>query len=135
MHDRFEDWPTRLSRVCQEWAQVPHDWDGADCATFAAECALAITGVDFLDKIRGRYTTPIGAARVIKSEGFDSLEEMLSAHLEACEVNQAGRGDVVLFDGEHGDFMAVVVGIFAVAPGAEGLVQTHLKFAKAGFKI
>ena len=135
MHERFENWPTRLSEVCQEWRQVPHDWNGRDCATFAAECALAITGVDFIEKIRGRYTTPTGAARVIKSEGFDSLEEMVGSILEPCEPMRVGRGDVVLCDGEHGDFLAVVMGMFAVAPGADGLVQVHLKFAKAGFRV
>lgn len=135
MHERFEDWPSRLSQVCDDWRDVSHDWNGADCVTFAAECALAITGVDFIENIRGRYTTPTGAARVIKSEGFDSFEEMLGSMLESCDPNQARRGDVLLFDGEFGEFIGVVIGVFAVSPGIGGLVQSHIQFAKAGFRV
>ncbi len=133
--ERFTDWPQRLSAECDAWKDRPHDWDGSDCATFAGDCVLAMTGKDLLEGIRGRYTTPRGAARVIKSEGFDSLEQFVESLLSPCEPIRCGRGDVVICDGDEGEFLGVVVGTFAVAPHANGLVQVHLKFAKKGFKV
>lgn len=135
IRERLEDWPQRLSIEADAWKHIGHDWDGHDCATFAGNCIREQTGDDVIAHLRGRYKTKVGAMRVIKSEGFDSLDEMIASMLEPCEPEQCGRGDVVLFDGELGEFVGVVLGTYAVAPGAEGLVQVNLKFAKRGYRI
>lgn len=132
---RVQDWPQRLSAECQAARNTPHSWGEHDCATFAADCVFAMTGENLLDGYRGRYTTAIGAARIIKNEGFDSLADMVASKTEPCAPVMCGRGDIVLVDGEHGEFLAVVMGHYAVAPGPSGIVQVSLKFAKRGFKV
>ena len=132
---RADDWPQKLSAVCQEWQALAFDWDGRDCVTFAGDCILAVTGEDPIEDIRGRYKSKIGAARVIKNEGFDSLGDMIASRLDEARLDQLRRGDVALFEGLEGDFVGVVMGAHALSPtGSGGLVQTSLKLAKRGFK-
>jgi hypothetical protein len=94
-----------------------------------------MTGVDLIEAERGRYSTAIGAARVIKSSGYDCLEDMIAARTAPCAPTQCRRGDIVLCDGEAGEFIGVVFGHYAVAPSTDGLIQVNLKFAKRGFRI
>lgn len=135
IRDRVEHWPQALSAACEAARDKPHVWGEHDCATFAADCILAITGQDVMGVFRDRYTSPLGAARVIKNEGYSSLEDMVASFNETCDPQQCRRGDVVICEGEHGDFLAVVMGHYAVAPSPTGLVQVHLKFAKRGFRV
>ena len=135
IRERLEHWPQALSHMSLEARHTPHEWGTHDCALFAANCVEAITGDDLMHDIRGRYSSPVGAARVIKNEGFDSLEEMVASRTEPCAVNECRRGDVVICDGENGDFLAVVMGHYAVAPAPEGLVQVSLMHARRGFRV
>ena len=47
---RLDDWPTLLADAIKGAARLPFSWGGAnggtDCALFAADCCLAITGTD-----------------------------------------------------------------------------------------
>ena len=135
MLPRLGDWPQRLSAHCQLWNNTPHDWNGADCVTFAADAVLAISGVDPIEDLRGRWTTRSGALRVIKNEGFSSLSEIVASRFEECRIDEVGRGDIVMCPGEAGEFVAVVMGHYAVAPGEHGLMQVSLQFAERGFKV
>lgn len=67
---------------------------------FAADCALAVCGIDIAEKVRGRYKTKSGAMRVLKSE-FGDLESGLSSFFIEIEPDKATRGDIVMFHGDE----------------------------------
>ena len=132
---RGKDWPQALSNACHKYKDTPHEWGTHDCVIFCAKVVEAMTGEDLIADLKGQWTTQIGAARVIKSNGFDSLDEMVSDYLPEKPLPFIGRGDIVICDGDNGEFIAVVMGHNCVAPGPKGLNSVPVSFAKKGFAI
>jgi hypothetical protein len=74
-------------------------WGEWDCILFACAAADAITGVDKAAEYRGRYTTPIGAARILRRLGQGTLLATVDHEFEAKPVSYAMRGDLIWHDG------------------------------------
>ncbi|MBD2842713.1 DUF6950 family protein [Erythrobacter rubeus] len=113
---RLPDWEDRLAQLLAERRFMPHDYGSNDCALFASDAVLAMTGVDPAHDFRGRYTTKIGSVRALRSIGNGDLESTFSARFDEKPVSFAQRGDLV-FDGEA---VGVCLGPRAVFVGAEG---------------
>lgn len=62
---RCSDWETRFRTAIEEADRVPFAWGQADCATAMADVVLAITGVDPLSGVRGRYHSEKAALRLM----------------------------------------------------------------------
>jgi hypothetical protein len=63
-----EHWQTRAYHAfLLERARVPFAWGANDCALFAADGILAITGTDIADDFRGKYSTEAEAFALIKT--------------------------------------------------------------------
>ena len=132
---RREGWEIALAQTMSAALKKPHEWGENDCVTFAADCVCAMTGEDPLGDLRGTYDSPLSAARLIKNAGFESLGDMLAAHLEEIPPADARRGDVVLcWSGDH-DFVAVIERHMAVGPGPNGVVHVPLLQVSRAFKI
>ncbi|MEL6754937.1 MAG: hypothetical protein AAFP81_00765 [Pseudomonadota bacterium] len=132
---RRSDWQQKLSQEAIRLQNTPYEFGEHDCILFAANCVLAMTGRDLADDIRGRYKTEIGAARIIKNEGFSSLGDMIADRLPEIELREVGRGDVVLCDGPYGEFAAMVVGKTCVSPGRNGMIHIPVSQAKRGYRV
>ncbi|WP_273839921.1 DUF6950 family protein [Providencia rettgeri] len=104
---RHPNWTTRLPQTLQKATQKPFSWGQHDCCLFAADCAIAVCGIDIAEKVRGRYKTKSGAMRVLKSE-FGDLESGLSSFFIEIELNKATRGDIVMFNGDDGKTLGVL---------------------------
>lgn len=104
---RHPNWTTQLPETLRQAMQKPFVWGGHDCCLFAADCAIAVCGVDIAEKARGRYKTKSGAMRVLKSE-FGDLETGLSGFFQEIEPDKAIRGDLVMFDGDDGKTLGVL---------------------------
>jgi hypothetical protein len=84
-------------------------WGRHDCCLFAADAVQSFTGIDYAADLRGRYKSAGGAAKLIKEYG--SMAAMIESLLgPPCAVAFAGRGDVVLFDGESGSTLGICMG-------------------------
>jgi hypothetical protein len=94
-----------------------------------------MTGRDLAHDIRGRYKTEIGAARIIKDEGFECLGDMIADRVPEVDLKNIRRGDVVLCDGPHGEFAAMVVGKTCVGPSRDGLLHVPLSQALRGYRV
>ena len=105
---RLPDWPDHLSGAIEAARGRPFSWGVHDCALFAADCALAITGHDPLAAVRGSYGTAQGAARVLRRLGCADLAA-LAALVGGPEIPIVGarRGDWVL--APHDDEQALGV--------------------------
>lgn len=98
---RHPQWTTRLSKTLSAAINKPFSWGDHDCCLFAADCVIAICDFDPCEKIRRRYKTRSGAARVLKSE-FGDIESAVSLFFAEIPPQQAIRGDIVLFNGDDG---------------------------------
>lgn len=104
---RYRDWTTRLHQTIQASLGRPFSWGEFDCCVFAAECSIAICGVDPLELYRGKYRTETGAKRaLVKTHG--SIEALWDAAFERVPAALAQRGDVALYDGPEGRGVAVL---------------------------
>ncbi|HHR6140381.1 TPA: DUF6950 family protein [Providencia alcalifaciens] len=104
---RHPNWTTRLPETLEKATQKPFSWGQHDCCLFAADCAVAVCGIDIAEKARGRYKTKAGAMRVLKSE-FGDLESGLSDFFAEIDPEKATRGDIVMFNGDDGKTLGVM---------------------------
>lgn len=118
--ERFPDWPQRVGAFMRDRATVPFAWGRNDCAIFAADAILAATGHDMAEAFRGRYRTKRGARLVLRAHSWADLEALADTFLPRRH-ERARRGDVVLYAGQHGDFLGVVWGGAVVGPDDRGL--------------
>lgn len=96
---RTADWQSRLAGIVEHARTRPFAWGTHDCATWAFELRAALTGgADVAALWRGRYTTALGARRVMVRCGWQSLEAMGRDLLGAPLASplSAQRGDLVL---------------------------------------
>lgn len=111
---RRADWEQRLDEAITARRFAPFAWGVFDCAMFAADCILAMTGEDVASPhFRGRYDSEVSAARRMNEFAGGLLYhtwEKIAAERgwPVIRPSQAGRGDIVLFQGEWGVSTGVV---------------------------
>ena len=124
---RIPHWEQLLAAAIAEAHTRPFAWGSHDCATWAFDLRRDLTGgADHAALWRGRYTTPLGATRVMRRLGWSSLEEggctLLGAPLETVLLAQ--RGDLVL--GGDPEAFGVCLGAHASFVGPDGLTYLPL---------
>jgi hypothetical protein len=94
MTARLSDWETRLAAMLA--APVQFDWDGCNCALFAADCVKAVAGFDPAVLWRGGEAIPRRMRADLIASG--RMEEAVTQALgpPLASVREAGRGDIAL---------------------------------------
>lgn len=64
-------------------AEQPFQWGENDCCFAVANSLEQIYQKNFMDRFKGRYSTLTGYRRLLKSEGFESLEHAMDSVLGA----------------------------------------------------
>ncbi|CUH61549.1 DUF6950 family protein [Thalassobacter stenotrophicus] len=129
-------WPHLLAAAIDTARAKPFAWGHHDCPTFAFEVRMILTGGEDVAALwRGRYTTALGGARVMRRLGWASLEEMGHALLGEPRptVLLAGRGDIVLADTGLG--FGICTGAKAVGMTPEGLVTVPLTSCRVAWSV
>ncbi|MDH0749535.1 hypothetical protein N5D61_24730 [Pseudomonas sp. GD03842] len=103
---RHRDWTTRLNEVIKAALERPFSWGDFDCCLFAADCAVAVCGVDPASAYRGKYKTEAGAKRLIK-KNHGSLEAAWDACFSRVQPAFIQRGDIALYESPNGRGIAV----------------------------
>lgn len=127
---RLDGWERRLHALIAARRFTPFAVGANDCASFAADAVIALTGADPMADRRGSY----GA-----DETFDllTLERQLGRARQ--NVAQARRGDIVLmpYDApsvlQHG--LAVCLGRLSAAPAEQGLAYMPTRLARVFWPI
>jgi cell wall-associated NlpC family hydrolase len=123
MSERIDNWPSAFVAAAEKMRGAPFQWGQNDCCIGACDVIAAITGIDPGADLRGRYTTALGAARVLKPLG--GVEQIAE---DRCKANgwaeipllMAQRGDIAIIDTEHGPAVGVCIGATVLfAGGAE----------------
>ncbi|WP_115720202.1 DUF6950 family protein [Gallaecimonas mangrovi] len=125
-----------LAEFIEPRRKTPFTWGQQDCCLLAADWVKNQTGTDFAAVFRGRYSTRIGAARVLKNEGFDSVEAAVTSALgQPVGRLQLHRGDLALVQQYNGPALGIVGGDLVWAPGNYGLVTVKLSTALKGWRM
>ena len=133
---RRSDWQNRLADAIEAAREMPFSWGTHDCATWAFDIRRDLTGGEDIAALwRGRYRTAIGAQRVMKRLGWDSLEaagrDLLGTPLPS--VLQAGRGDLVL--GGINPAFGICVGAKVAFVAPDGLVFISLSDCLLAWRV
>lgn len=103
---RYRDWTTRLNDTIKAASERPFSWGEFDCCLFAADCALAVCGVDPAADYRGQYDSEASAKRAL-SKRHGSLEAAWDSCFARVNPAYIQRGDVALYQGPNGRGVAV----------------------------
>jgi len=133
---RLCGWTTILAARLEAVRDIPFAWGHHDCATWAFELRRDLTGgEDVAAAWRGRYTTALGAQRIMRKLGWQDIEAMgrdlLGDPLATPLLAQ--RGDLVL-GGEDPAF-GVCAGARAVFISPDGLVQLPLSVCSLAWRV
>lgn len=114
---RLSGWEQRLAATTAAAMRTPFEWGVNDCALFACDCILAMTGEDLGAEFRGSYDNEREAYKVLARLGYADLGALAKSRLDEIEPRDACRGDVVLIPAEAGgSFLAICDGRTAVGP-------------------
>lgn len=134
MSKKTNNWLAALYSQMEAFNDKPFEWGSHDCCTFAADCVLAMTGVDQMAGYRCGYKTAVGAARKLAKAG--GMEAAITAELgEPIDPVFAQRGDVVCFSSPLGDTCGVCVGSTIAAAGLYGITHTPMAQAFKAWRL
>jgi hypothetical protein len=113
---RVHNWPERLFDYIESRREEPFAYGTHDCCQFAAHAVEAITENNPAKD--WHYANEIGAGRlIVEAGGIDAL--VTQALGEPVHPAEAGRGDVVMAELDHGMTIGVCLGrdcVFAAEP-------------------
>lgn len=96
--ERTPGWRGRLVKVIGNHRRQPFEWGKHDCGIFAADCVLAMTGIDFAEPYRGKYDTEEGSARALRRVGKSTHVHIVEENFEEISPVMATTGDIGLVD-------------------------------------
>ncbi|WP_407496855.1 DUF6950 family protein [Pseudooceanicola sp. MF1-13] len=100
---RRSDWNARLAAHLSTVDRLPMNWTGSDCLLHLVGRGVeAMTDVDPVAQLRGRYTTARGAVRVMRNEGHATLADAVAAHLPEIHPSRAQAGDIAAIPSDDG---------------------------------
>ncbi|MCQ0987553.1 DUF6950 family protein [Jiella marina] len=135
---RLPDWPARLHAFIDTVKRREHHYGEFDCALgFASGLVDALTGEDPAAPYRGRYTTAVGAVRVMRNEGYQTLADLAGSHLREIHVSEAMLGDLAAVPDESpfGFALGIVNGERLMVLREDGLGSRDLFSATRAFRV
>lgn len=79
---RLPNWRARLEQFIDQVERDGFDYGPADCGpNWAGRAVEAVLGIDPAAPYRGRYTTELGALRLMRRAGHQNLGDMVGALL------------------------------------------------------
>ncbi len=108
---RFEAWPEILAEEIQKASDQRFVWGQCDCALWAANVVLAMTGTDYAEEFRGKYKSAKGSVQVLKRIGEVTLSATLTEKLTPINcLLKTQRGDVVTKEFDGAQALGICIG-------------------------
>jgi hypothetical protein len=125
-----------INDLYRAWAHIPFAWGSKDCLYWASACAKAIIGRDPAAALKRRYTSRVGALRVMRREGWKDMGDVAASLLPEVPLGQAVTGDWVHVRDDHGhDGLGVVNGHLIAVRTEAGMGLFPLLSAKRAFRV
>ena len=127
---------TALAQFLAENQQRPFAWGKWDCCLFAAGAVQVQTGIDYAADYRGRYTTALGAKRILTRFGHSDIRSAISEQLgEPVAAPLCQRGDVVLVGHAENTVAGIVFGTHVWVIDTHGMMQLGTAHAQCGWRV
>lgn len=98
---RRPSWRIELAMTIEQSRRAPFEWGANDCGVgLAAKAVEAMTGVDPAVDFRGQYESAGGAMRLLKEQGFNTLDALVASLLPEIHPSQARNGDIAFIRGD-----------------------------------
>ncbi|MBB4207289.1 DUF6950 family protein [Roseinatronobacter bogoriensis] len=116
--------------ICMEVMDRPWHWGVADCCTAACDVFARLHGVDPMARLRGRYSTRLGALRLITQGGGFERFIATECRIAGLIASSGAVGDVgVVRDGSGALALGVCTERGWVAKSERGLVAARMERA------
>jgi len=134
---RYHDWPEKMHDVIRAAKRIEFEWGKHDCLLFSMDCVEAMTGVDHVKKLRGKYETEIGVLRAFrKIENVRTLPELIDKYFgDRVEATGARRGDLVLASVDSVEALGIVAGRNAIFLCKTGIRTVPLKECSCTWRV
>lgn len=135
--NRLPNWDVRLAALIESRRNTPFEWGTHDCAMFAMDAVVAVTGRDPGAQWRGSYEDEDGAAMVLDGAPLSLFMAgvMKAFGSEPAEVSMAQRGDFVIVDIGNQEMCGVCLGGSVAAPGIDRLRFVPPRFIRHAWAI
>ena len=134
MTTRRDNWPNLLAQFIEARREQPFAWGSNDCCTFGADWVETCTGVDYALAWRGRYSSGLGAVRVLdEAGGVEALVDALGLQRVAPQL--AGRGDIVAQETGRGMTLGICLGVSTAFVAKTGLVFGPIENVETAWRI
>jgi hypothetical protein len=106
-----QNWQTLLHEFLELRGPAPFAWGSNDCALFAADAVMAMTGADMGAPVRGKYTDQAGAVAAMETITGKPDATAMDLALHLCSLHGlpqrksllfAQRGDIVVLTNPDG---------------------------------
>ncbi len=130
--NRSIDWPIKLNAYLVEVQGTEFKLGEFDCCTFVAGAIEAMTGEDPMPEFRGKYDDWDSANKTVAAADGGTLYEILKDKFGEPVIGQKGqKGDIAFYE----DSCGIVLGIYAIFLGANGLAYVRLRHLQWAFRI
>lgn len=133
MH-RKPGWEKRLFATVREWDAKPFKWGSADCVAFVLAVGHAVRGKPLCPPL-AKYGDALGANRVLRNMGADSLEDAIAMHLDPVPVALAQRGDMGVVVNNGNQCAVVNTGLHWVGRTEHGIIRVSRETLIRAFKV
>jgi hypothetical protein len=134
---RLPDWQARFAAFIQARLALPFAWGTNDCATFAADGVLAITGVDVAPPVLRLHRSAAEALhQLLAHKGLFAIAT--AALGEPIPALMARVGDVVLLtvaDADGRQCLGLCNGTTAMGPTQRGAEHVAMSQALAAWQV
>lgn len=94
------DWTVRWVEFIKDSLDLKSDlvldWEHITCTSWCGSGIEEITGVNPFDPYEGKFSTVLGACKVIQQTGCKSLDELIAKIFVETPIGHAQTGDLVL---------------------------------------
>lgn len=132
---RAPHWPEQLAAFIEQRRDMAFAWGDNDCALFAADWVLEVTGRDLARDFRATYVNARGAKDALRM--YDGLASIVDATglVRWQAPAMAQRGDVALILNAGREALGVVVGAEVAGPARHGVAFVPLATALVAWKV
>lgn len=144
---KTKHWEKKLKFFIRTQLNTPFQWDTSDCVSFSTNCIMAMTGIDVVEWLRGKYHDKHSAreavwghmgmglvktfSKIFKENGFKETNQLKTGDICFVQIQNLDPEASRMFDNAT---MAVVVNDFGhiAVPGKNGLeILNNYKLTKA----
>lgn len=95
---RVQNWPELLNEYIDISYHLKFEWGVNDCALWVGQYLEKVKVTNKCSLYLKKYKTDLGAKRILKKNGYDSLEQLMDDNFTRRKnINFSSRGDVVYY--------------------------------------